>query len=160
MTHDYVRHGTTSLFAALDIGSGSVLARHYRRHRQQEFLRFLKLIDTAAPKELDLHLVLDNYATHKNPEGQGVVDPPPTVPPALHAYSNSWMNLVKRWFAELTTRKLRRSPHRSVTELETDVRKRINEWNADSKPFIWTKTAEETLNTLAASCHRINNSRH
>jgi transposase len=129
MTHDYVRNGTTSLFAAFDLASGSVIAQPYRRHRHQEFLRFLKLIDAAVPKDLGLHLVLDNYATHKTP--------------AIHQWllrhsrfylhftptSSSWMNLVERWFAELTNRKLRRSAHRSVTELETDIRRWTNEWN-------------------------------
>ena len=112
--------------------------------------RFLRLIDAAVPNGLELHLVLDNYATHKTP--------------AIHRWllkhlwfhlhftptSSSWMNLVERWFAELTNRKLRRSAHRSVTELETDIRKWINEWNKDPKPFVWTKTADEILDTLAA----------
>jgi hypothetical protein len=99
-THDYVRHGTASLFAACDLASGSVIAQHFRRHRHQEFLRFLKLIDTAVPKDLDLHLVLDNYAAHKTP----------------------------------ANRKLRRSAHRSVDQLETGIRKWISEWNKDPKP--------------------------
>lgn len=160
MTHDYIRHGTTSLFAAFDIGSGSVIAHHYRRHRQQEFLRFLKLIDAAVPKDLDLHLVLDNYATHKTPKVKEWLIRHPRFHLHFTPTSSSWMNLVERWFAELTNRKLRRSAHRSVTELETDVRKWINEWNADPKPFVWTKTADEILETLAAYCHRINDSRH
>lgn len=160
MTHDYVRHGTTSLFAAFDIGSGSVIAHHYRRHRHQEFLRFLKLIDAAVPKDLDLHLVLDNYATHKTPKVKEWLLRHPRFHLHFTPTSSSWMNLVERWFAELTTRKLRRSVHRSVIELETDVRKWINEWNQDPKPFVWTKTADEILETLAAYCHRINDSRH
>jgi transposase len=160
MTHDYIRHGTTSLFAAFDISSGSVIAHHYRRHRQQEFLRFLKLIDTAVPKDLDLHLVLDNYATHKTPKVKEWLIRHPRFHLHFTPTSSSWMNLVERWFAELTNRKLRRSAHRSVTELETDVRKWINEWNTDPKPFAWTKTADEILETLAAYCQRINDSRH
>jgi transposase len=160
MTHDYIRHGTTSLFAAFDIGSGSVIAHHYRRHRQQEFLRFLKLIDSAVPKELDLHLVLDNYATHKTPKVKDWLLRHPRFHLHFTPTSSSWMNLVERWFAELTNRKLRRSAHRSVAELETDVRTWINEWNTDPKPFVWTKTADEILETLAAYCHRINDSRH
>ncbi|OLF04368.1 IS630 family transposase, partial [Actinophytocola xanthii] len=160
MTHDYVRHGTTSLFAAFDVGSGSVIAQHYRRHRHQEFLRFLKLIDAAVPKELDLHLVLDNYATHKTPKVKEWLIRHPRFHLHFTPTSGSWLNLVERWFAELTTRKLRRSAHRSVTELEADVRGWINDWNKDPKPFVWTKTADKILDTLAAYCERINDSRH
>jgi transposase len=160
MTHDYVRHGTTSLFAAFDISSGSVIAHHYRRHRHQEFLRFLKLIDAAVPKNLDLHLVLDNYATHKTPKVKEWLIRHPRFHLHFTPTSSSWLNLVERWFAELTNRKLRRSAHRSVTELETDVRRWINEWNTDPKPFVWTKTADQILDTLAAYCERINDSQH
>jgi transposase len=159
-THDYIRHGTTSLFAAYDLASGSVIAQHYRRHRHQEFLRFLKLIDGAVPKELDLYLVLDNYATHKTPEVKKWLLRHPRFHLHFTPTSSSWMNLVERWFAELTNRKLRRSAHRSVTELEADVRKWINEWNNDPKPFVWTKTADEILETLASYCQRINDSQH
>ena len=160
MTHDYVRHGTTSLFAALDLSSGSVIAQHYRRHRHQEFLRFLKLIDAAVPKDLDLHLVLDNYATHKTPKVKEWLIRHPRFHLHFTPTSSSWLNLVERWFAELTNRKLRRSAHRSVVELEADVRDWINAWNDDPKPFVWTKTADQILDTLAAYCTRINDSRH
>jgi transposase len=160
MTHDYVRHGTTSLFAAYDVGSGSVIAQHYRKHRHQEFLRFLKLIDTAVPKGLDLHLVLDNYATRKTPAIHQWLLKHPRFHLHFTPTSSSWLNLVERWFAELTNRKLRRSAHRSVTELEDDIRKWINEWNKDPKPFMWTKTADEILETLAAYCQRITDSGH
>jgi transposase len=122
MTHDYVRRDTTSLFAAFDIGSGSVIAQHYRRHRHQEFLRFLKLIDAAVPKDLDLHLVLDNYATHKTPKVKEWLIRHPRFHLHFTPTTSSWLNLVERWFAELTNRKLRRSAHRSITELEADVR--------------------------------------
>jgi transposase len=145
MTHDYVRHGTTSLFAAFDISSGSVIAQHYRRHRHQEFPRFLKLIDTAVPTDLDLHLVLDNCdvpATHKTPQVRNWLIRHPRFHLHFTPTSSSWLNLVERWFAELTTRKLRRCAHHSVTELEADVRRWINEWNTDPKPFVWTKTAD------------------
>ncbi len=145
MSHDYVRHGTTSLFAAYDVASGSVIATHYRRHRHQEFLRFLKLIDTAVPADLDLHLVLDNYATHKTPAVKAWLLRHPRFHLHFTPTSSSWMNLVERWFAELTTRKLRRSTHRSVTELEADVRRWINEWNADPKPFVWTASANSII---------------
>ena len=158
MTHDYVRNGTTSLFAALDTGSGSVIAAHYRRHRHQEFLRFLKLIDAAVPDGLDLHLICDNYATHKTPEVKKWLLRHPRFHLHFTPTSSSWINLVERWFAELTNRKLRRSAHRSVTELEADIRKWINAWNEDPKPFVWTKTADEILGTLAAYCQRISGS--
>jgi transposase len=151
MTHDYVRHGTTSLFAAFDISSGSVIAQHYRRHRHQEFLRFLKLIDASVPQD---------YATHKTPKIKEWLLRHPRFHLHFTPTSGSWLNLVERWFAELTNRKLRRSAHRSVTELEADVRKWINEWNTNPKPFIWTKTADDILDTLAAYCLRINDSRY
>ena len=154
-THDYVRHGTTSLFAAYDLASGSVIAQHYRRHRHQEFLLFLKLIDSAVPKDLDLHLVLDNYATHKTPAIKEWLIKHPRFHLHFTPTSSSWLNLVERWFAELTSRKLRRSAHRSVTELEADIRRWINEWNKNPRPFAWTKTADEILETLAAYCQRI-----
>ena len=160
MTHDYVRHGTTSLFAALDIASGSVIAHHYRRHRHQEFLRFLKLIHAAVPDGLELHLVCDNYATHKTPEARRWLLRHPRFHLHFTPTSSSWMNLVERWFAELTNRKLRRSAHRSVTELEADIRRWTNAWNKDPKPFVWTKNADEILDTLAAYCQRINDSGH
>jgi transposase len=160
MTHDYVRNGTTSLFAAFELSSGSVIAQPYRRHRHQEFLRFLKLIDSAVPKDLDLHLVLDNYATHKTPEIHKWLLRHPRFHLHFTPTSASWLNLVERWFAELTSRKLRRSAHRSVTELETDIRKWINEWNKNPRPFVWTKTADEILDTLAAYCGLINDSGH
>jgi transposase len=154
-THDYVRNGTTSLFAAYDVASGSVIAQHYRKHRHQEFLRFLKLIDDAVPKDLDLHLVLDNYAAHKTPEIRKWLLRHQRFRLHFTPTSSSWLNLVERWFAELTTRKLRRSAHRSVTELEADIRMWINAWNKDPRPFVWTKTADEILETLACYCQRI-----
>jgi transposase len=160
MTHDYVRNGTTSLFAAFELSSGSVIAQPYRRHRHQEFLRFLKLIDAAVPKDLDLHLVLDNYATHKTPEIHKWLLRHPRFYLHFTPTSSSWLNLAERWFAELTNRKLRRSAHRSVTELENDIRKWINEWNKNPRPFIWTKTADEILETLAAYCGLISDSGH
>jgi transposase len=160
MTHDYVRNGTTSLFAAYDVGSGSVIAQSYRRHRHQEFLRFLKLIDAAVPKDLDLHLVLDNYATHKTPAIHQWLLKHPRFHLHFTPTSSSWLNLVERWFAELTNRKLRRSAHRSVTELEDDIRKWINEWNKDPRPFAWTKSADDILETVAEYCQRITDSGH
>ena len=160
MTHDYVRHGTTSLFAAYDVGSGSVIAQSCRRHRHQEFLRFLKVIDAAVPNGLDLHLVLDNYARHKTPAIHQWLIKHPRFHLHFTPTSSSWLNLVERWFAELTNRKLRRSAHRSVTELEDDIRKWITEWNKNPRPFIWTKSADDILETGAEYCQRITDSGH
>jgi len=133
----------------------SVIAQSYRRHRHQEFLRFLKLIDAAVPAGLDLHLVLDNYATHKTSEIHKWLLRHPRFHLHFTPTSSSWLDLVERWFAELTNRKLRRSAHRSVTELEADIRRWISEWNKDPRPFVWTKTADEILETLAAYCGRV-----
>jgi transposase len=152
MTHTYTRYGTTSLFAALDVASGSVIAQHFRRHRHQEFFRFLKTIDAAVPAELDLHLICDNYATHKAPAIKKWLLRHPRFHLHFTPTSASWLNLVERWFAELTNRKLRRSAHRSITELEADIRRWINKWNADPNPFVWTKTADEILDNLATYC--------
>jgi len=157
MTHDYVRNGTTSLFAALDVATGSVIAQHYRRHRHQEFLRFLKLIDAAVPGDLDVHLICDNYATHKTPAIRSWLLRHPRFHLHFTPTSSSWINLVERWFAELTNRKLRRSAHRNVTDLEADIRSWISTWNDNPRPFLWTKTADEILDTLAAYCRRISN---
>ena len=135
-------------------------ARMTHDYVRQEFLRFLKLIDAAVPSGLELHLVLDNYATHKTPAIHQWLLKHPRFHLHFTPTSSSWMNLVERWFAELTNRKLRRSAHRSVTELETDIRKWINEWNKNPKPFVWTKSADEILETLAAYCSRIIDSGH
>jgi transposase len=155
-THDYVRHGTTSLFAALDVATGNVIGQHQRRHRHQEFLRFLKTIDANTPKDLDLHLICDNYATHKTPAVKKWLAAHPRFHLHFTPTSGSWLNLVERWFGELTNRKLRRSTHRSVKELETDVNAWIAAWNEDPKPFVWTKTADEILANLTNYCTRIN----
>ena len=133
---------------------------HYRRHRHQEFLRFLKLIDATVPAEFDLYLICDNYAAHKTPQIKNWLIRHPRFHLHFTPTYASWLNIVERWFAELTTRKLRRSTHRSVTELEADVRGWINGWNADPKPFLWTKTADQILDTLSAYRGRINDSRH
>jgi transposase len=155
-THDYVRHGTTSLFAALDMATGKVIGQHQRRHRHQEFLRFLKTIDTNTPAELDLHLICDIYATHKTPAIKTWLAAHPRFHLHFTPTSGSWLNMVERWFAELTNRKLRRSTHRSVKALEDDVSAWIAAWNQDPKPFVWTKTADEILTNLANYCNRIN----
>jgi transposase len=155
-TSDYIRHGTTSLFAALDIATGKIIGTHQRRHRHQEFLKFLKTIDANTPADLDLHLICDNYATHKTPAIKTWLAAHPRFHLHFTPTSGSWLNLVERWFAELTRRKLRRSTHHSVKELETDVNAWIEAWNDDPKPFVWTKTADEILANLANYCTRLN----
>jgi transposase len=159
-SHDYVRNGTTSLFAALDMASGKVISATHRRHRHQEFLKFLKTIDTTVPSELDVHLICDNYQTHKTPEIKRWLLRHPRFQLHLTPTYSSWLNLVERWFAELTARKLRRSAHRSVAELEADINAWIQAWNDDPKPFVWTKTADEILDNLAGYLQRTNNSGH
>jgi transposase len=158
--HDYIRSGTTSLFAALEVASGQVIGSLHARHRAVEFRRFLQTIDAAVPDELAVHVILDNYATHKTPAIQRWLAAHPRFVLHFVPTGASWLNLVERWFAELTRRKLRRGTHRSVRALNTDIRDWIDTWNQDPRPFVWTKTAEQILDTLAAYCERINDSRH
>ena len=159
-SHDYVRNGTTSLFAALDVASGKVISATHRRHRHQEFLKFLRTIDRNVPAELEVHLVCDNYGTHKTPEIKRWFLRHPRFHLHLTPTYSSWLNLVERFIAELTTRKLRRSSHRSVAELEADLNAWIQAWNDNPKPFVWTKTADQILENLADYLQRINNSGH
>jgi transposase len=159
-THDYRRHGTTNLYAALDVASGKVISSMTARHRAAEFLRFLQLIDASVPDHLDVHVVLDNSSTHKTPAVQRwLVRRPRFVLHFTPTYS-SWLNLVERWFGELTTKWLRRGTHRSVRELVASIRTWITNWNDDPKPFAWHKTADEILDSLAAYCHRNTGSGH
>jgi transposase len=149
-THDSVRNGTTSLFAAFDLASGSVIAQPYRQHRHQEFLRFLKLIDKAVPSDLDLHLVLDNYATHKTPAIKEWLLKHPRFHLHFTPTGSSWLNLVpERWLGLLTDKLIRRGVHTSVKALENDIRDWIATWNDNPRPFTWTKTADEILASLA-----------
>jgi transposase len=159
-SHDYVRNGTTSLFAALDVATGQVIAAHHRQHRHQEFLKFLKAIDAATPPGLDLHLICDNYATRKTPAVHNWLIRHPRFHIHFIPASSSWLSLVERWFAELTSRKLRRSAHRNVAELEACIRAWTDAWNADPRPFVWTKTADEILESIAGYLQVINDSGH
>jgi len=159
-THDYVRNGTTNLYAALDVGSGQVLAEMTPRHRAEEFRRFLNLIDQSVPAHLDVHLVLDNSSTHKTPSIQRWLVRHPRFTVHFTPTYSSWLNLVERWFAELTTKWIKRSAHRSVRDLVASIRTWITNWNDDPKPFVWHKTADEILESLAAYCQRINDSGH
>jgi len=159
-THDYKRAGTSSLYAALDITSGQVIGRLHGRHRAIEFKQFLQTIDREIPGDLDVHVVLDNSSTHKTPAIQKWLAAHPRFVLHFTPTSSSWLNLVERWFAELTTKKLRRGAHRSVRQLNTDIRAWIDTWNDDPKPFIWTKTADQILDSISRYCTRINESRH
>jgi transposase len=159
-THDYVRNGTSSLFAALDVASGKVISQVHRRHRQQEFLKFLRTIDGTVPAELDVHLVCDNYATHNTPAIKTWFLRHPRFQLHFTPTYSSWLNLVERFIAELTSKWLRRGTHRSVAELEQAIQAWIDTWNEDPRPFVWTKTADQILDTLAHYCQRINDSEH
>jgi transposase len=159
-THDYKRAGTSSLYAALDLATGKVIGRLHARHRAIEFKQFLQTLDGEIPADLDVHLVLDNSSTHKTPAIQRWLAAHPRFVVHFTPTSSSWLNLVERWFAELTTKKLRRGAHRSVRQLNTDIRAWIDTWNDDPRPFVWTKTADEILDSIARYCQRINESRH
>ena len=154
-THDDVRHGVTSLFAALDVASGQVTSSLHRRHRSVGFRRFLATLDKQVPGDLDMHLVCDNYATHKTDTIQRWLAAHPRFHVHFVPTSSSWLNQVERWFAELTTKLLQRGVHTSVQALEADLRAWIQAWNTDPKPFAWTKTADEILASLAAYCTRL-----
>lgn len=153
-THDYKRHGTTSLFAALDVKTGQVIGSCQRRHRSQEFRRFLDRIDAAVPAELDVHLILDNYGTHKTALIRNWLAKRPRFQLHFTPTSASWINLVERWFAALTEKQIRRGVHRSAAELERAIEQYLDHHNQAPKPFVWTKTADEILASLARFCTR------
>jgi transposase len=159
-THDYVRHGTTSLFAALDVRTGEVIGECHRRHRAVEFRKFLATIDAAVPSKLDVHLVLDNYATHKTPAIQRWLVKRPRFHVHFTPTGASWLNLVERWFAEITQRCIRRGTFRSTRELEITIREYLAISNRQPKPFVWTKTADEILKSIARFCERISETGH
>jgi transposase len=159
-THDYKRHGTSSLYAALDLSTGQVIGSLHSRHRAIEFKKFLQRIDAEVPADLDVHVILDNSSTHKTPAIQKWLTAHPRFVLHFTPTSSSWLNLVERWFAELTNKKLRRGAHRSVGQLNADIRAWMKTWNDDPKPFVWTKTADQILDSIARYCTRINESRH
>src|SRR5918998_2518566 len=159
-THDYKRAGTSSLYAALDLTTGKVLGRLHSRHRAIEFKKFLQTLDREVPVEFEVHLVLDNSSTHKTPAIQKWLLTHPRFVLHFTPTSSSWLNLVERWFAELTTKKLRRGTHRSVRQLNADIRDWIKTWNDNPRPYVWTKTADQILDSIARYCNRTNESRH
>src|SRR3954454_18060533 len=148
MTHDYVRHGTTTLFAALNILDGTVLGRCMQRHRHQEFIRFLNAIEVAVPAGKLVHVVLDNYATHKHPKVQAWLDRHPRWTFHYTPTSGSWLNAVEGFFSAMTRRRLRRGVFRSLVDLQAAIHRYPAEHNADPKPFIWTATPETIMDKL------------
>lgn len=159
-THDYVRHGTTSLFAALDVKTGKVIGECRRRHRAVEFRQFLDTIEANVPPDLDVHLVLDNLSTHKSPTVQRWLAKRPRFHLHFTPTSSSWINMVERWFGLLTERQIRRGTHRSTIALEAAIESYIATTNESPKPFIWTKSADEILASVARYCQRTSDSGH
>lgn len=159
-SHDYVRHGTTSLFAALDVATGKVIGRLHRRHRAVEFKKFLDAIDEAVPRDLDVHLILDNYQTHKTPTIKRWLAKRPRYHLHFTPTSSSWLNLVERWFAELTNKRVRRGVFKSTRQLEQAIKEYVKVYNDDPKPFRWTKSADDILKSVTQFCMRTSDSGH
>lgn len=159
-THDYVRHGTTNLFAALEVATGRVIASIHRRHRAREFLTFLRKLELETPEHLAVHLILDNYNTHKTPAVNRWLAKRPRFRLHFTPTYSSWINLVERWFSTLTTQKLQRSAHRSLLRLEEDLRAYVQTHNRHAKPFVWTKTADEILAAVSRFCSRTSGAGH
>ena len=159
-THDYVRHGTTSLFAALDYKVGTVITEFQPRHRAAEFRKFLATIDASVPAEFDLHLILDNSSIHKTLAVRQWLLKRPRFHLHFTPTSSSWMNLVERWFGALTEKQLRRGAHRSTRELESAIQRYVDATNAQPKPFVWTKTADEIFASISRFCMRTSDSGH
>jgi len=154
-THDYMRHGTTTLFAALDIATGKVIGELHRRHRSSEFLQFLRTIEANVPPTLDVHLVMDNYGTHKTPSIKAWFARHPRFHVHFTPTSASWINQVERWFATITTQYIRRGTHRSTRQLEQAIRQYLELNNANPKPFVWTKSADDIFASIKRFCLRI-----
>ena len=149
MTHDYKRHGTTTLFAALEVLQGKVIGQCYSRHRHQEFLKFLQRLDEEFPGDVPLHLIMDNYGTHKQPKVQGWLKRHPRFVPHFVPTSSSWLNLVERWFGELTSKRVRRGTFRSVADLVQAIEEYLSTWNENPQPFVWTATVESIMEKLS-----------
>ncbi|MGH6920521.1 MAG: IS630 family transposase [Geminicoccaceae bacterium] len=160
VTHDYLRHGTTTLFAALDLLDGTVLTQCRPRHRHQEFLGFLRAIDKAVPADLEIHVILDNYATHKHPKVKAWL----AVRPRWHLHFvptySSWLNLVERFFAHISDKAIRRGSFHSVRDLVAKIDHFVTHYNRTCKPFVWTVTADSILAKLQRLCLRINGTGH
>jgi transposase len=159
-TWDYKRHGTTNLFAALNVKTGRIIGSVHRRHRTQEFMKFLRKIDEQVPEHLDVHMIMDNYSTHKTEKVKRWLLRRPRFHVHFTPTYSSWMNLVERWFGLLTDKKLRRGAHRSVRRLEKDLKEWIELHNQNPKPFTWTKSADEILQSIKRYCERTSGSGH
>lgn len=159
-THDYIRHGVTTLFAAFDVATGEAITEIHRRHRTVEFKKFLNTIDREVPADLEVHLICDNYGTHKTPEITRWLARHPRFHIHYTPTYSSWLNQVERWFGYLTTQLLQRGVHKNLQALERDLRAWIATWNNNPKPFVWTKTAEEILGKLGRLCERISGGGH
>ncbi len=160
ITHDYVRHGTTTLFAAFDIATGAVFTECKPRHRQQEFLSFLRHLDESMPPELDLHLIVDNYATHKHPKVRTWLAQRPRYHMHYTPTYSSWLNQVERWFGLITQRAIRRGSFTSVHDLVQKIDAFVERYNRSSRPFVWTATADSILQKIARLCSRISGTPH
>src|ERR1022692_3879799 len=159
-THDYVRHGITSLFAAFNVADGTVISELHRQHRATEFRKFLATIDKTVPEGLDIHVICDNYGTHKTPAIKAWLARHPRIRLHFTPTGSSWINQVERWFGFLTDQMIRRGAHKSVQALEKDIRTWVAGWNDNPKPFVWKKTAEEILDSLARYLKRISGPGH
>ena len=159
-THDYRRCGTTDLFAALDAASGNVITAMAARHRSEEFRKFLNHIDKEVPEGLDVHVVLDNVSTHKSATIKRWLVRHPRFSFHFTPTYSSWMNLVERWFSELTTKQLRRGTHTSVKDLKDSINAWTENWNDNPRPFVWRKTADDIFETMASYLQRIPDSGH
>jgi len=159
-SHDYVRNGTTSLFAALDVATGNVIGTCHRQHRQQEFISFLRTIEKNVPQDQEVHLVMDNYGTHKTPKVKNWLARRPHWHAHFTPTSASWMNLVERFFAKITTQRIRRGAFKSVRQLETAIKDYLDTHNENPKPFVWTATAEKIFGKITRLCEGISNSGH
>ena len=153
-THDYRRHGTTSLFAALNVATGEVIGQLHRRHRSDEFLKFLQRIEAEVPPDLDVHLIMDNYGTHKTQQIRNWLARRPRFHIHFTPTYSSWINQVERWFAMLTEKQIRRGTHRSTCELESAIKLYLATYNADPRPFVWVKTADQILESIQRFCLR------
>lgn len=155
-THDYIRHGTTTLFAALDVATGEVIGKLQKRHRAQEFLSFLKEIDTQVPAEKEIHLIMDNYGTHKTAKVRAWFAQRPRYHVHFTPTSASWINLVERFFAIISQRWIKRGSHRSTKELEDSIRKYLDTYNRDPTPFVWRKNADQIIDSIARLSDKLN----
>ena len=160
MTHDYKRHGTTTLFAALNVATGEVLAQCKPRHRHQEFLHFLRHIEANVPEDLDIHMVVDNYGTHKQPKVKQWLANRPRFHMHFTPTYSSWLNQVEIWFNIITRRAIRRGSFRKVTELTERIEGFTAKWNASARPFMWTATADSILEKVRRLCERISATPH